>query len=105
VGTTLLFENDSLRVWDITLEPGERVPFHCHSRPYLWICRSGGSSAYREPDGSRAAAEHRVGDTRWHGDLSPDNVLIHDFENVGTTTLTFIAVELPPDHAAERNPR
>ena len=26
VGTRLLFENERIRVWDITLEPGQRLP-------------------------------------------------------------------------------
>jgi hypothetical protein len=34
VGTTVWFENDRVRIWDFRLEPGERLPFHCHSRTY-----------------------------------------------------------------------
>ena len=30
VGTGLLFENEQIRVWDITLAPGERLPLHRH---------------------------------------------------------------------------
>ena len=46
VGTRLLFENERIRVWDITLEPGERLPFHrrrAHAR------KPGHSSVTRGP--------------------------------------------------------
>ena len=28
IGTKVLLENDRVRVWEIRLEPGDRVPFH-----------------------------------------------------------------------------
>ena len=30
VGTTKLFENDDIRVWELRLEPGERSDLHQH---------------------------------------------------------------------------
>ncbi len=35
IGTTLWFENERMRVWEIRLDPGERGPFHIHTRRYF----------------------------------------------------------------------
>jgi len=35
VGTELLFENDSVRVWSMELAPGETSPVHRHQIDYL----------------------------------------------------------------------
>ena len=42
VGSRLLFENEAVRVWEIALGPGERLPFHRHVTSYFYRCHSGG---------------------------------------------------------------
>ena len=37
VGTELLFENDRIRVWSMTLEPGESSPYHRHEHDYVFV--------------------------------------------------------------------
>ena len=37
VGQGIVFENEQVRVWEISLEPGERQPWHRHDNPYLVI--------------------------------------------------------------------
>jgi predicted metal-dependent enzyme (double-stranded beta helix superfamily) len=37
VGQEVVFENDQVRVWEITLEPGEQQPWHHHHNPYVVI--------------------------------------------------------------------
>ena len=37
VGQGIVFENEHVRVWEISLEPGERQPWHRHDNPYLVI--------------------------------------------------------------------
>ena len=37
VGTELLFENDRVRVWSLTLQPGQASPRHRHERDYLFV--------------------------------------------------------------------
>jgi quercetin dioxygenase-like cupin family protein len=37
VGSRILFENDLVRVWEISLEPGEHLPQHYHALPYLVV--------------------------------------------------------------------
>ncbi len=42
VGTSRLFENDRVRVWEVRLAPGERTPFHAHTVRYFWTCVDAG---------------------------------------------------------------
>jgi quercetin dioxygenase-like cupin family protein len=37
VGQRIVFENAQVRVWEITLEPGQHQPWHRHHNPYLVI--------------------------------------------------------------------
>lgn len=61
VGTRLRFENDRIKVWEITLAPGERCPFHAHTRRYFWTVTAGASAGNVHPtapsgsDGTRSA--------------------------------------------------
>lgn len=41
VGQDLLYEDDSVRVWGIALEPGDFQPFHFHRHPYVVISVGG----------------------------------------------------------------
>jgi beta-alanine degradation protein BauB len=97
VGSTILYENNWTRIWDITLEPGERVPFHCHSYTYWWVCEEAGDCALRTPDGKRAHYRYDVGDFRWC-DIDPQMPVVHDLVNTGTTRTRFTTTEilLPP---------
>jgi hypothetical protein len=37
IGTSVLFENDRVRVWEMILDPGEAIPLHKHVNDYLVI--------------------------------------------------------------------
>jgi quercetin dioxygenase-like cupin family protein len=93
VGSRLLFENERLRVWDITLRPGERLPFHRHATSYFYRCESGGFVQVRLPDGQVAVYECPADEVHFH-EIGSDDLVIHDLENVGETTVRFTTVEL-----------
>jgi quercetin dioxygenase-like cupin family protein len=37
VGQEVIFENDQVRIWEITLDPGANQPWHRHENPYIVI--------------------------------------------------------------------
>ncbi len=41
VGTTKVFENDKIIVWEFTLEPGETTPVHTHKHDYVFYVLDG----------------------------------------------------------------
>ena len=41
VGSTKLFENDKIILWEFVLEPGEQTPVHTHLHDYVWYVLEG----------------------------------------------------------------
>lgn len=93
LGTTLRFENDHIRVWEVLLQPGERGAFHSHVTNYFWTVVEGSRGLQRFADGSYVIRDYRVGETRYL-EHTPETALVHDLENIGDNTLRFVTVEL-----------
>ena len=93
IGTSLWFENDHIRVFEVRLEPGERGPFHVHDHTYFWTVVEPGRGLQRSDDGTFVVRDYPLGETRY---LEPTDTapLVHDLENVGDTVLRFVTVEL-----------
>src|SRR5690554_1714732 len=87
VGSTLVSETDRYRVWLISMEPGERLPFHTHVLNYFWTATSPGRALSRHADGKVHELEYVVGMTR-HMDFAKDEFMTHDLENIGDAVLT-----------------
>src|SRR5262249_59309958 len=93
VGPGLWQKTDSTGVGEARLHPGERGPSHAHPRRYFWTVVDGGTGRQRTADGTMITREYHVGDTNY-SEHSPDEPLIHDFENVGESEIRFVTVEL-----------
>jgi hypothetical protein len=93
VGTTLWFENERIRVWEILLRPGERGAFHAHVTNYFWTVVEGSRGLQRFADGTFVVRDYLVGETRYL-EHTPETALIHDLENIGDSDLRFVTVEL-----------
>ena len=54
------------RVWLVTLQPGERLPFHRHVLDYFWTVTSpgGGHGRWHFGDGRVAEVEYVEGETQ-----------------------------------------
>lgn len=93
LGTSVWFENDRIRVWEVLLEPGERGAFHAHTTNYFWTVVEGSRGLQRFSDGTFVVRDYLVGETKFL-EHSEEEFLIHDLENVGDSTLRFVTVEL-----------
>jgi beta-alanine degradation protein BauB len=93
VGTSLVFSNERVKVWEVRLRPGERAPFHAHTRDYFWTVVDGGVGKQRSPDGTFRVRNYEVGDTSF-STHSPEEPTLHDFENAGESQIRFVTVEL-----------
>jgi len=93
VGTSRLFENERVRVWEVRLAPGERTPFHVHTVRYFWTCVDAGVGRQRYADGTMKLLRYAAGDTLY-SEHSPEAPMLHDLENVGETPIRFVTVEL-----------
>ena len=92
VGTSLLSENDKVRVWIIRLAPGERIGFHRHVLDYFWTSVSGGRGRQHIHDGTTVEYTYRPGETR-HETYGPGQYKVHDLENIGDTEMVFMTIE------------
>ena len=97
VGTKLVSESERGRVWHLTLQPGERLPFHRHVLDYFWSVTSpgGGRGRSHYADGRVAEVDYVEGETK-HLFFKPGDSMIHDLENIGTAPLSFVTVEYLP---------
>ena len=83
----VLFENDRVRVLDVTGEPGVVSPMHSHPDSVMHAL-SGGTIEVTSEQGESMTAEISAGATFWNAATT------HSVENVGTNTVRFIRVEL-----------
>ena len=51
IGDRLLFENERVRVWELSLQPGEESTMHQHPHDYLMICIEGDKVAGKPEPG------------------------------------------------------
>ena len=92
VGSKLLFENDRVRVWDLTLAPGESTGKHRHTNDYLYVVIGGGELQAVDADGSKGEPRQMAdGEVRWRGVEGED---VHEAINTGTEAWRNIIVEL-----------
>jgi quercetin dioxygenase-like cupin family protein len=92
VGSTLLSENDRVRVWIIRLAPGERIGFHRHVLDYFWTAVSGGRGRQHIHDGTTVEYTYQPGETR-HEAYPAGQYKVHDLENLGDKEMVFMTIE------------
>lgn len=90
VGTELIFEDDTVRIWQIVLEPGQEAPFHTHHLDYTTITVEGGQLERLNGDGSVDRVESQSGRVmRWY-----KSTRTHGLRNVGSTRFRNVIVEI-----------
>ncbi|MCF2490945.1 hypothetical protein [Dyadobacter sp. CY347] len=93
VGDILLFENDKVKVWHISLQPGERIHYHRHNYDYFWTVLQDGQGVSNQEDGSQVSFTFKKGQTSFQNIIEQGSS-IHDLKNTGTGILEFITTEL-----------
>jgi quercetin dioxygenase-like cupin family protein len=80
-------ENAKVRVLEATLAPGEKEQMHSHPAYVIYVIE-GGKTRNHAADGKTAEAEFKAGDVIYR------DAITHWAENIGTTTIHLILVEL-----------
>ncbi|PCJ96986.1 MAG: hypothetical protein COA50_06775 [Flavobacteriaceae bacterium] len=94
LGQHLLFENDTIKLWDISLEPKERLPFRIQKTDYSWICLTGGLAISRFSDGKICLIRVDQEETGYWE--FKENQLVCDLENVGDEVIKINIMEHKP---------
>lgn len=91
-GTRVLLENHCVRVQYHDVAVGQTVPMHAH--PHYIVYRLTPSRArITRADGSQRISEHQAGDVSWEEATS------HSVENIGSTDIHNLVIELKPGAA------
>jgi quercetin dioxygenase-like cupin family protein len=91
----LVFENDTLRLLDTRIGPGQTVPLHTHRWPSVLYVVANAHHVRRDHEGrvltdTRAGdAVREVGTAVWTAPMAP-----HTVENVGDSEIHLINIEL-----------
>jgi hypothetical protein len=96
VGSRILFENDLVRVWEISLEPAEHLPLHYHALPYLVVTIEAAHDRVVEYDG------HAYDPTDAPGDVTfREAGQIHVLQNISTSRYVNRLIEIKQPHKRE----
>jgi beta-alanine degradation protein BauB len=88
VGTKLIFENERVKIWEFTLQPGETIEAHRHEHDYFFYPIEGGTLEVTRASGvTQATLENAKVYYRAKGDT-------HAAKNVGAQRYHEILVEL-----------
>ena len=80
-------DNQQVRVMEATLKPGVKEQMHSHPSSIVYVL-TGGKVRSHTPDGKVSEATYTAGQTIYREPLT------HWAENVGTTTIRLLVVEL-----------
>jgi len=90
IGTSIVFENDVVRVWEVRLEPGEEQPWHQHHHPYLIVGIETADNRMDFLDGSEARHIHEAAGHVVFREAGK----VHMLTNEGTTRYVNRLIEL-----------
>jgi beta-alanine degradation protein BauB len=87
----VVFENNRVRVLEVRIKPGEKLPMHSHP-PHLTYTLSDFKGRWVGTDGEATIEEGKTSAWSW------TEAITHASENVGTTEIHALAIELkePP---------
>jgi hypothetical protein len=88
-GYSVVLDNERVRVWRLTLEPGQAAPAITQTAPGLRVVIEGGELVESAPGKPDRAKAPRSGEFFWQ-----DADQTRAVRNVGTTPITFIELEL-----------
>jgi quercetin dioxygenase-like cupin family protein len=82
-------DNPQVRVMEATLKPGAKEQMHSHPSSIVYVF-TGGKVRSHAPDGKVTDSTYTAGQTLYREPLT------HWAENVGTTTIHLLVIELKP---------
>jgi len=91
LGQRLFFENETMRFWEICLQPKERLVFHKRSQYYSWTCHTDGLLISRYENGQILMLRFEKDETKYW-DLGESGT-VADLENIGEHTLVLHMIE------------
>jgi quercetin dioxygenase-like cupin family protein len=82
-------DNEHVRVFEATLPPGWKENQHSHPTSIVYVI-AGGTARNHLPDGTSSEVTYTAGQTAYRDPVT------HWAENIGSTTIRLVVVELKP---------
>jgi|SRR5687768_15719996 beta-alanine degradation protein BauB len=82
-----VFENDQVRVLEVSVKPGEKIATHSHPAHVAYVVE-GGKLKITDSTGKPMEADAKPGDVFWFDPVT------HSAENTGTVPMKLVVVEL-----------
>src|SRR5262245_25885 len=92
IGDRDIFENEVVRVWIVSLDPGQLQPWHQHHLPYLIVPLTPGKSEIEYEDGTVRRPDEKVGDAIWR-----EKGEVHQLRNASSWRYQNILIEVKSD--------
>ncbi len=92
----LVYENDRVRVMQVTFQPGEKIAEHSHPDHFVYVLEAGNLQITKS-DGSVTDATLKVGDVIWI------NAETHWAVNTGETPVRLLVTELKAARSEEES--
>ena len=89
IGNEILFENEKVRIWGLSLEPGAVQGWHQHHLPYVIVPLTKGDNLMRFADGREKETQEIVGGVLWREPGMP-----HELENRSSWTYRNVLIEI-----------
>lgn len=87
----LIFENERVKLWDLYLGPGERIPFRKINSNLGWVCPTGGLAICRYGNGKINMVKLDPGDAEYFEYQSKN--FVYDLENIGEHPISINILE------------
>ncbi len=82
-----ILNNSEVRVLEYSSKPGQKEAMHSHPAILLYVLQ-GGKLKSTAPDGTSKEVEYKAGDIQWR------EAITHTGENVGTTEMKSLLIEV-----------
>ena len=89
IASTVLFENERVKIWNLIVDPGQSSDWHLHGRDYVTIVVEGGGLTVEFEDGTQESSPSDLGTWRYHGEHK-----VHRVHNEGSRRYKNVLVEL-----------
>ncbi len=89
IGDKILFENDHVRIWSVSLEPGARQPWHQHHLPYVIVPLTKGKNIMTFDDGRERETNENPGEVLWREAGIP-----HELVNISDWQYKNVLIEI-----------
>lgn len=89
VGKEILFENERVRIWGLSLEPGEVQDWHRHEYPYIVVPLTEGQNVMTFADGRERETVESPGMALWR-----EPGMAHKLTNTSGWTYSNVLIEL-----------